>query len=165
MDSQETHIEPQTNGSAPPGLELPHGPVTLIIKNLPARCTCQDIVDAIEASGFEGRYEFISLPTKRNCLQNKGYAFAAFLDIRVATWFTACMNGARFRARSEKRIGIELATEHRPLEEVVDKGFDVHQSRFGPLMVSRQRPNKQVELELAPDVSSIKYTPGGLMRL
>jgi hypothetical protein len=108
------------------------------MKNMPARATYQDFVDSVNASGFVGEFEHVYIPLKANGVQNKGFAFASFRNVKDARSFQTRMSGACLRSASDKRIDIELARECRSLEAILTAGRSAHtsfQSRWGPVIV------------------------------
>jgi hypothetical protein len=119
------------------------GPVTIVMKNIPARATHKDFVDAMQASGFRGRFDYMYIPTKANGVQNKGYCFVSFCNYAEAVSFQAVMDGARVRKSSSKCVSTEVAAVHRPLEELASSPPSIHETRWGPIVVAL-RPMHQI---------------------
>jgi len=76
---------------------------TLMIKNIPCRCTEQNILDAIKEVGHGSSYNFFYLPTRRNQSQNFGYAFVGFVDCNTAKEFALAITGYRFADRRSNK--------------------------------------------------------------
>lgn len=94
-------------------------PVTLLLKNIPSRCTSRDILEVIADSGFAGRFEFLYLPFKPRQSQNRGYAFVSFVDSAEARAFQQHMYGRKFTRRcSAKELVIEVANSHFSIDQV-----------------------------------------------
>lgn len=62
---------------------------TLAIRNLPYSLAQQDLLKAIEDSGFSGLYDFVYLPHKFKEHKNLGFAFINFVSEDAANKFTA----------------------------------------------------------------------------
>lgn len=129
---------PVQEGGARDDARLHHqridGPVTIVMKNIPARATHQDLVEAVQASGFRGRFDYMHVPMKGNGVQNKGYSFVSFCNYAEAASFRAVMDGARVRESSGKCVSFEVASAHRPLEELASSPQLVHETRWGPIV-------------------------------
>lgn len=64
-------------------------PTSLMLKNLPCRAAQQDILDAIDALGFERDYDFFYMPMRPPFTkpQNYGYAFINFFSVERSLAF------------------------------------------------------------------------------
>lgn len=72
---------------------------TLMVRNLPCRCTMDDILTDVHGLGFEGTYDFFYLPQDRRRKSNLGYAFINFKDPADAVDFQAQFQGRSFSAK------------------------------------------------------------------
>jgi hypothetical protein len=80
---------------------------TLKIKNLPRRCTRDEVLSAVAEAGFGESYDFFFLPLGgQQSRQNRGYAFVNFKSPAVAFTFRTAFN--RFRIR-EKLVEVVSA--------------------------------------------------------
>jgi hypothetical protein len=68
---------------------------TLAIRNLPYNVTHDELLLAVDASGFAGLYDFVYLPNKFNEHRNQGFAFINFVDVTVAQQFHATWHKSR----------------------------------------------------------------------
>mmetsp|Transcript_106137 Transcript_106137/g.228657 ORF Transcript_106137/g.228657 Transcript_106137/m.228657 type:complete len:262 (+) Transcript_106137:64-849(+) len=73
---------------------------TLKIKNLPRRCTQQEILNAVEDIGFGDGYDFFFLPVGPQSKQNRGYAFMNFRDPVTAANFRQAFAGYQIREKA-----------------------------------------------------------------
>lgn len=95
--------------AVPPGFEassereMPNSMTTLMIKNIPCRCSQQEILDAIEEVGFGQAYNFFYLPMTQGQTHNIGYVFIGFDEDDVAAQFTAAITGFRFKSRNSSK--------------------------------------------------------------
>lgn len=76
---------------------------TLMIKNIPCRCTQQEVIDAIAEVGFADLYNFFYLPIRRGHEQNFGYGFIGFVDGEVTKQFIEAMTGYKFKNRNSNK--------------------------------------------------------------
>jgi hypothetical protein len=118
------------------------------MKNLPARATCQNIIDAVQASGYTGTFEFLFFPMKNHGVQNKGYAFVSFRSHREARSFQELLDGVRLREASGKGVSLEVARRRRPLEEIARKPQVMHHTRWGPIVVTLSQPQGDAERDI-----------------
>lgn len=75
------------------------GDTTMMIRNIPCRCTKEDILWDINALGFEGQYDYFYLPQGRRRQCNLGYAFINFKMPAFATNFQIRMHGQRLATK------------------------------------------------------------------
>jgi hypothetical protein len=109
--AQETSSEPMAGeiigAKIPFGAEfIRHGHDdvhTLMIKNIPCRCSQQEVLDAIVEIGFGDLYNFFYLPIRRGHQQNFGYAFIGFMDKEITKQFGSAMTGYRFVNRNSSK--------------------------------------------------------------
>ncbi|CAK0821913.1 unnamed protein product [Prorocentrum cordatum] len=69
-----------------------------LIKNLPSRCSEEDVADAIDRLGFRADVAELSMPTrvgKGNRLLNRGFAFVTFSSVEVCRQFAQAAQGHR----------------------------------------------------------------------
>jgi len=62
---------------------------TIAIRNLPFNVTREELLQAVDASGFRGLYDFVYLPHKFKQHRNLGFAFINFVNVEVAQHFSA----------------------------------------------------------------------------
>lgn len=107
---------------------------TVMMKNIPCGCSRSEVVDAIESLGFEGKYEFFYLPTRR-CKSNVGYAFIGFPDPWVAAAFAKAATGYRFESRKSPKTVTIVPARIQGLNETVEhfKGTRVMNSKWSPI--------------------------------
>jgi len=79
---------------------------TVMLKNIPCRCSKSEVLAAIGTKGFGTTYQFnfFYLPIKRGHHQNIGYAFFGFQDPNVAAYFTEVMSGFQFPGRRSVKV-------------------------------------------------------------
>lgn len=63
-------------------------PTTMMIRNIPNRCTQRDLVRELEGMGFGGSFDFLYVPMDKVTMCNVGYAFVNFVD---HCWAERCM--------------------------------------------------------------------------
>eukprot|EP00929_Paragymnodinium_shiwhaense_P077901 TRINITY_DN4023_c0_g1_i1.p1 TRINITY_DN4023_c0_g1~~TRINITY_DN4023_c0_g1_i1.p1 ORF type:complete len:362 (+),score=87.70 TRINITY_DN4023_c0_g1_i1:117-1202(+) len=81
-------------------------PTALMIRNLPARSSQQEVLDAIHKLGFEGDYDFFYLPMRLpfERQQNHGYAFINFVTPKKAADFIAKVSETEIVLRSSLKV-------------------------------------------------------------
>merc|ERR1712007_391604 len=85
------------------------GVCTVMVKNIPCRCTPQEVLDCVHDLGFKGKYRKFHLPRRSN-RQNFGYAFLQFCNSADASRFEMKMSGMRIGGRkSDKRVVVAPA--------------------------------------------------------
>jgi len=85
------------------------GVCTVMVKNIPCRCSQEEFLDCVHDLGFEGKYGTFHMPGRSN-RQNFGYAFLQFWEPADAAKFYEKMSGARIGGRkSQKRIVVAPA--------------------------------------------------------
>eukprot|EP00746_Dinoflagellata_sp_MGD_P132118 gnl/MRDRNA2_/MRDRNA2_65836_c0_seq1.p1 gnl/MRDRNA2_/MRDRNA2_65836_c0~~gnl/MRDRNA2_/MRDRNA2_65836_c0_seq1.p1 ORF type:complete len:521 (+),score=87.79 gnl/MRDRNA2_/MRDRNA2_65836_c0_seq1:182-1744(+) len=81
------------------------GPITtMMIRNIPCRCTTEKVLADINDMGYRGTYNFFYLPQTRKRTSNLGYAFINFKTAEAAEDFQRRMSGHKFsmNARNSK---------------------------------------------------------------
>eukprot|EP00929_Paragymnodinium_shiwhaense_P012988 TRINITY_DN120859_c0_g1_i1.p1 TRINITY_DN120859_c0_g1~~TRINITY_DN120859_c0_g1_i1.p1 ORF type:complete len:493 (-),score=65.67 TRINITY_DN120859_c0_g1_i1:96-1574(-) len=112
QNSRAQHRQPATKEYAPGGgpkrtdyakkplaspAASPSQPVTtMMLRHIPCRKTQDEVMSHIDGKGFEGRYDFLYLPSDTRCGANLGYAFVNFLTPEDAERFKVEMDGYRF---------------------------------------------------------------------
>jgi len=87
--------------------------LTAMIRNIPAHCTRQQILDVIHLLGFQGKYNFFHMALfyngKNNArTKNKGWAFINFPDSNLRKQFQEAITGCSFASlNSTKVVAIE----------------------------------------------------------
>lgn len=69
---------------------------TMMLRHIPCRKTQEEVMSHIDSKGFQGRYDFLYLPSDTRCGANLGYAFVNFLTPEDAERFKNEMDGYRF---------------------------------------------------------------------
>jgi len=88
---------------------LDEGVRTLMVKNIPCRCSQDEVLDCVHALGFKGKYSTFHMPG-RSKRQNFGYAFIDFHSSVDALRFYDKMSGICIGGRkSQKRIVVAPA--------------------------------------------------------
>eukprot|EP00929_Paragymnodinium_shiwhaense_P121164 TRINITY_DN9330_c0_g3_i1.p1 TRINITY_DN9330_c0_g3~~TRINITY_DN9330_c0_g3_i1.p1 ORF type:complete len:193 (-),score=43.57 TRINITY_DN9330_c0_g3_i1:955-1533(-) len=76
---------------------------TLMIKNLPSRWSCEDVVNVFHDLGYEAKYDFFYMPKRDRSgkSQSLGYAFINFIDpVDAQRFSTAAEDGlVKFKSR------------------------------------------------------------------
>jgi hypothetical protein len=93
---------------------------TVMMRNIPCRCTKEDLFAAIEELGFAGAYDFFHLPIKRCQRQNYGYAFIGFSTAEVTKAFCAKAEGYRFRGRKSAKAVTLVPARLQSLDEITE---------------------------------------------
>jgi len=79
---------------------------SVMIKNVPCRCSQNEVLSCIHNHGFEGKYDMFHMP-KRSARSNFGYAFLHFPHAADASRFHEKMSGVGIPGRiSDKRLTI-----------------------------------------------------------
>jgi hypothetical protein len=125
-------------------------PFRMMIRNLPCRCTKQELQDAIKELGFHD-FQDLQLPFRCGGKAGVGYAFVTFNNAVTAQQFQCAMTGYRFKSRqSDKAVYVVLDHVHtQKMISVIDKNRSVCQGMS-------EHPTDQAEL-LAPPGLSGKY--------
>lgn len=98
--------QPQEDAS-----ELSPEVTTLQIRNLPRKLSQKELVDAIHASGFEGRMDFCYVPRDFSSVENHGHAFANFVSPEAAAEFKVTWHRQkRLTSQHQQAINISVAT-------------------------------------------------------
>merc|ERR550532_1179654 len=80
------------------------GVCTVMVKNIPCRCSQDEFLDCIHNLGFKGKYGTFHMPGRSN-RQNFGYAFLQFRESADACEIYEKMSGIHIGGRkSQKRI-------------------------------------------------------------
>eukprot|EP00929_Paragymnodinium_shiwhaense_P048699 TRINITY_DN2458_c0_g1_i3.p1 TRINITY_DN2458_c0_g1~~TRINITY_DN2458_c0_g1_i3.p1 ORF type:complete len:312 (+),score=59.64 TRINITY_DN2458_c0_g1_i3:75-938(+) len=101
---------------------IPLEMTTVMLKNMPSRCRRTTLIDTIHELGFEGTYDFLHHPMKRNKVQNYGYAVINFEEPDVAKRFLELLDGYQLKGTSGKRLTSSPAKE---------QGLEKNKLRFG----------------------------------
>mmetsp|Transcript_36548 Transcript_36548/g.84298 ORF Transcript_36548/g.84298 Transcript_36548/m.84298 type:complete len:172 (-) Transcript_36548:60-575(-) len=83
----------------------------VMVQNLPARLTQEELMTAVEELGFLGYMNYFHLPQKSHGQsRNHGYAFLGFVTPEVAGRFRDAMTGYSFKTRpSPKQVVVRPA--------------------------------------------------------
>eukprot|EP00448_Togula_jolla_P023368 CAMPEP_0170574166 /NCGR_PEP_ID=MMETSP0224-20130122/3153_1 /TAXON_ID=285029 /ORGANISM="Togula jolla, Strain CCCM 725" /LENGTH=262 /DNA_ID=CAMNT_0010896801 /DNA_START=14 /DNA_END=802 /DNA_ORIENTATION=- len=66
---------------------------TLMLRRIPPRCTQQRLMHVINKVGFQGRYDFLYLPTHARSCNNRGFAFCNLESPEAAKEFFRLCHG------------------------------------------------------------------------
>mmetsp|Transcript_10368 Transcript_10368/g.23314 ORF Transcript_10368/g.23314 Transcript_10368/m.23314 type:complete len:123 (+) Transcript_10368:2-370(+) len=92
---------------------------TFMLGNLPYRATEADIVEAVDAMGFQGTYHISSFPKANKTkarTTNLGYAFISFTNSDSAAAFVDAFGSFHFAGRaSVKQCTLKLARVQRKI--------------------------------------------------
>jgi len=88
---------------------------TIAVRNLPFNVTREELLQAVDASGFESLYDFVYLPHKFKEHRNLGFAFINFVNVEVAHRFAAEWHKSRRfmvkgMLKGVKPINVTMAT-------------------------------------------------------
>ena len=78
---------------------------TVMIKNIPCRCSAEEVLRAVDSLGFAGTYDFFYLPMNRRHKQGIGYGFINFIELGTAVRFKDAIWGYRFPRAKEHQAG------------------------------------------------------------
>jgi len=79
---------------------------TMQIRNIPNRCTKEEVLKHIDSLGFADQYDLFHMPMDKKRKSNLGFAFINFMQTEIATLFQRMMKGACItgeRAQSTKK--------------------------------------------------------------
>ncbi|CAE7741632.1 ML5 [Symbiodinium sp. CCMP2456] len=109
---------------------------TVMIKNIPCRCSAEEVLRAVDSLGFAGTYDFFYLPMNRRHKQGIGYGFINFIELGTAVRFKEAIWGYRFPGRrSTKQVEIAVAQlQGRAEVEAYFSCTQVVHTRYRPLM-------------------------------
>jgi len=129
----------------PKNVILNESVTTLVIRNLPFSMSQDDLLQAIDASGFAGSYDFVYLPHKFKEHRNVGFGFINFLNADIAQQFAALWHQSQsFRVKgtlkavniSEADVQGRDANQHKAL-----KMSRVRNSYYRPLVIGTSESN------------------------
>jgi len=83
-------------------------PTTLMIRNIPNRCTQIELVNELEYLGFAGTFDFLYIPLDKGTLSNVGYAFVNFSTPQAAAKCMTIFKG--YRLLTHRRVSAKLST-------------------------------------------------------
>lgn len=79
---------------------------TVMLNNLPSRCSPQELLELIDDLGFKDTYDFFHMPMRSNRTQNNGFAFLGFKKASTVNLFSQVAVGVRVRANSAKHLQV-----------------------------------------------------------
>merc|ERR1712173_185581 len=82
------------------GDEMP--PTTMMIRNLPTRYTQRQLMEELEALGFEGTFDFFYAPKDFASMRTMGYAFVNFITTEWAMRCQEVLEGYVFKKHQQK---------------------------------------------------------------
>jgi hypothetical protein len=95
------------------------GVTTLMIKNLPFRCTHAEVVEAIHDLGFGNDFESLYVPFKHGPKQNLGYAFVNLRNPEVCAAFRDAITGYTIKTRNSTKALFVLPPPKQRKQDVV----------------------------------------------
>jgi len=113
-----------------------HSVHTVMIKNIPCRCSTEEVLAAVDNMGFAGSYDFFYLPMNRRHRQGIGYAFINFQAEGTAKLFKEAMCGYQFPGRNSKKV-VHVAVAQLQGRQEVDayfSGTQVMHTRYRPVL-------------------------------
>lgn len=107
---------------------LPAGVTTLMIRNIPARCSVQDLLDMWPP---DGSYDLLHLPFSAKQHRPSGYAFVNFTSHEAAVAFRQCWHGTNLeKGGKAKRLSIMASAT---------QGFGENILRCGTVSIASER--------------------------
>jgi len=82
---------------------------TIMIRNIPRKCTQRMLMIDIVASGYEGVVDFVYLPTDISSGRNLGYAFINFVHPHSAGFFRECFHKKHLSSMRGSRAGLSVS--------------------------------------------------------
>mmetsp|Transcript_99958 Transcript_99958/g.158209 ORF Transcript_99958/g.158209 Transcript_99958/m.158209 type:complete len:391 (-) Transcript_99958:10-1182(-) len=99
-----------------------NGYTTLMLRNLPNDYTRDMLVEFLESSGFEGRFDFVYLPFDFKKLAGLGYAFVNMTSCKDAARAMKTLTGFRdWKIKSQKVLRVTWSTPLQGLEANVER--------------------------------------------
>lgn len=83
--------------------------LALMIRGLPCSLTQQEVINILDNTGLQGKYNFFYLPKAGNSVSNLGYAFVNFVDADSANICISALQGKMLSERSGKVCKITSA--------------------------------------------------------
>lgn len=98
----------------------------MMIRNIPCRFLHDDIVEILHEAGFDGEYDLVHVPRRKNQKSNLGYAFVHFKDKAAASRFSSIFNGYQFAGtKSNKICEVSLAHFQGTLPQSTDDYYSI----------------------------------------
>jgi hypothetical protein len=93
----------------------PNSVTTIAVRNLPFSLTREELLQAVDASGFAGLYDFVYLPHKLKEHRNLGFAFINFVNVEAmqklsAMWHKSSRFMVKATFKSVKPLNVTAAT-------------------------------------------------------
>lgn len=98
--SQTSESASESASSAP----QPEAVTTLMICNLPCRILQEELEELLSKTGFDGRYDWLHVPTSQRNRSNLGYAFVNVLTLEDSKRLHATLSGYRFPGLASKKV-------------------------------------------------------------
>lgn len=140
------------------GDSLPPGATTLMIRNIPARCSVQDLLDMWPPNGS---YDLLHLPFSAKQHRPSGYAFVNFTSYEAAVAFRQCWNGTLLeKGGKSKRLSIMASAT---------QGFEENILRCGSASIASERYvpvvfNGAAKLDFQAVLAAVRASGPGLAR-
>jgi hypothetical protein len=115
---------------------------TLMIRNVPCRLTQQELLQLLDKSGFEERYDFVHLPVaapmQRAPTSNLGYCFINFTEPEFAKEFQTAFEGSR--------LGVSCSAKQCAIGNAYIQGLSANLRHFKRATVnsSRHKPYMRI---------------------
>eukprot|EP00931_Biecheleriopsis_adriatica_P116545 TRINITY_DN9217_c0_g1_i1.p1 TRINITY_DN9217_c0_g1~~TRINITY_DN9217_c0_g1_i1.p1 ORF type:complete len:251 (+),score=66.07 TRINITY_DN9217_c0_g1_i1:63-755(+) len=111
---------------------LGDGVTTVMVRNVPNRYVCEEVLSEVMAAGFED-FDFFYLPIDFNSKRNRGYAFINFHTACSARRFALAFHGQQFTRHASRKV-LEIAP-------AVTQGFEENMKAY--LKKDGKRVNNQ----------------------
>ncbi|CAK0880554.1 unnamed protein product [Prorocentrum cordatum] len=128
------------------GTSDPESITTVMVRNLPARCTQGEVVGELDRSGFEGCYDFCYMPCDFDSGQNNGYVFVNFKTPAVTRSFKETWHGrSRFPNHPDSR-SLQVTAAHIQGYEaniaMLQTAGVIRNPNFRRLVISKSDPDR-----------------------
>jgi len=94
---------------------------TVMIRNLPAGFSRDDLVELIDSEGFKFRYDFLYLPIDFSSGTSLGYAFVNLILPSGASEFCECFDGYKVDEAVDEGFTVTWSDPHQGLEQHVER--------------------------------------------
>ena len=95
---------------------------TVMMRNIPNRYTCEELLSEVMAAGFDDTFDFFYLPMDFKTKRNRGYGFINFESPDIAQKFVRSFHQRRLLLHPSKKI-VEVAP-------AVTQGYEANMSKY-----------------------------------